>query len=241
MTRIRKRTIKCAICRKESTHSVILSTNSFGSKDLDFRPPGMMRRTLPLWIQECPHCGYVNTDISEKMPVTPKMLNELRNIDFKKNNLNIISAIRFYKLYFLKKKLFDLSNKSPDDYGLLVEAFYAVLHAAWICDDKREKKDAIIYRQKALELLDEFQLIYSQSNILFPEEFSLDGLLIIKADLMRRAGLFEKLRLEFERMSPFSDPFLNKVICFHINRAEAGDTRRYTFDYVDSNLWERNN
>ena len=239
MTRIRKRTMKCAICRKESTHSVILSTSSFGSKDLDFRPPGMMRRTLPLWIQECPHCGYVNSDISEKMPVTLKMLGEIQSTNLSCFNPDNIAAIRFYKLYVLKKTIFDSSPKNPNDYDLLLDAFYSVLHAAWVCDDKREPDGAIICRKKALQILNELQLIYTKDSSFFLENFSLDRVFIMKADLMRRAGLFEKLLSEFEEIPLFSDPSLSEIIRFHINKAKAGDTRCYTFDYVNSGLWKK--
>ena len=35
---------KCGICGTFTKHMVMLSTNSFGSPDLDLRPPGMERR-----------------------------------------------------------------------------------------------------------------------------------------------------------------------------------------------------
>ncbi len=54
---------KCTICGTESKFNIITSTNSFGSPDLDLRPPEMRRSTMWLWIQRCPCCNYVNYDV----------------------------------------------------------------------------------------------------------------------------------------------------------------------------------
>ena len=47
----------CAVCGRVSMQGVIMSTNAFGSPDLDLRPPPMERFTIDHWVQECPHCG----------------------------------------------------------------------------------------------------------------------------------------------------------------------------------------
>ena len=66
MTTMYQDTVKCYVCGKESKQTVLGSTNSFGSQDLDLRPPEMMRGTMEYWAHECPYCGYIakNIDIS---------------------------------------------------------------------------------------------------------------------------------------------------------------------------------
>ena len=57
----------CVICNKLSEQTQIGSTNSFGSCDLDLRPPEMQRSTMCHWIEVCPYCGYVANNISMEL------------------------------------------------------------------------------------------------------------------------------------------------------------------------------
>ena len=41
MTTMFDKAVECSICGEKSNHTVIRSTNSFGSPDLDRRPPEM--------------------------------------------------------------------------------------------------------------------------------------------------------------------------------------------------------
>jgi hypothetical protein len=41
MTTMIEKAVECSICGEKSNHTVIRSTNSFGSHDLDRRPPEM--------------------------------------------------------------------------------------------------------------------------------------------------------------------------------------------------------
>lgn len=63
MTTLASTSKKCLVCGTVSQFSALQSTNSFGYSDLDFRPAEMKRSTMPYWIQECPCCGYVSSDI----------------------------------------------------------------------------------------------------------------------------------------------------------------------------------
>ena len=65
----------CYVCGKMSEQMVLVSTNQFGYPDLDLRPPEMERSTMDWWIEECPHCGYVAPDLSEKTAITKEWLN----------------------------------------------------------------------------------------------------------------------------------------------------------------------
>ena len=68
----------CAVCGKESEYSVLNSTNTFGSPDLDLRPPEMRRSTMHIWIQECPFCGYISKDVTDETSVTKELLSSER-------------------------------------------------------------------------------------------------------------------------------------------------------------------
>ncbi len=43
----------CAMCGAKSTHRGIMSTNAFGSPDLDLRPPEMERSTMGSILRGC--------------------------------------------------------------------------------------------------------------------------------------------------------------------------------------------
>ena len=63
MSRIISSKRTCAVCGKEHVFNVVMSTSSFGSMDLDTRPPRMKRDTLKYEIQMCDHCLYSNSGV----------------------------------------------------------------------------------------------------------------------------------------------------------------------------------
>ena len=65
MTNIGKSIRTCAACKENSEHVSMMSTSQDGA-DLDFRPRGMMRSTMPYWIQCCPSCGYCRGRIDDE-------------------------------------------------------------------------------------------------------------------------------------------------------------------------------
>jgi hypothetical protein len=65
MTTQTMKTADCVICGKACRNTVLMSTNAFGSSDLDLRPPPMQRNTMGTWVQSCRSCGYVAADISK--------------------------------------------------------------------------------------------------------------------------------------------------------------------------------
>lgn len=50
---------RCPCCLHKWIVPEVVSTNKFGSMDLDTRPPRMARDTIGSWVHECPNCGYV--------------------------------------------------------------------------------------------------------------------------------------------------------------------------------------
>ncbi|MBO4868383.1 MAG: hypothetical protein J5585_01590 [Clostridia bacterium] len=128
--------MKCAVCGKESAHRVIYSTNCFGSSDLDTRPPEMKRSTMDFWVQECPKCGFVSGRIDDSTSITPEFLESSSYKTCDELSFNSKLASRFYRQYMIKA----YENNER-------EAFFALLHAAWACDDMNDTENAAYCRR----------------------------------------------------------------------------------------------
>lgn len=64
MTTYANHTDTCGACGHVFASRGLMSTNSFGSADLDTRPPEMRRSTMDVWVIRCPSCGYCAKRIS---------------------------------------------------------------------------------------------------------------------------------------------------------------------------------
>jgi hypothetical protein len=115
---------------------------------------------------------------------------------------------RFYKYY-----LINLEDNNEKD------AFFAVLHAAWACDDTKDVKNAIFCRKLALEKLE--KVIVTDKNA--------EELIVLRADLLRRTGQFDVVIKEYLHKK-FSLDMLNQIIAFQIARSKEKDVRCYTVD-----------
>ena len=196
----------CSVCGKQSSQTVIMSTNTFGSSDLDLRPPEMRRSTMSFWVQECPHCGYVAPKLSMGTNATEEWLKNTAYLSCDGRNFISSLAKEFYKLY-----LIDILD------GKTKPAFNAVLNCAWACDDARDTLNAIYCREKALEVLTNYNL-ESEEN---------ETLLVMRADLLRRSGRFDEVIKDYKDRT-FSQDILNKVIAFQVERAKQKDVACYT-------------
>lgn len=211
MSRISLLNRKCSVCGTESEQRVLTSTNAFGSPDLDLRPPEMQRSTMPCWIQECPHCGYISESIEDDTSINREFLKSEEYSSCSYNDFKSKLAKKFYKYYMI--------NLLDDNYE---DAFYAILHAAWSCDDIGDKDKAIYCRKLAIV---EIKKIISNTNN--------ETLLIQKADLLRRAGLFNIVITEYSDLI-FKDETLQKIATFQIKKAKQEDDSCYIVgDVID--------
>ena len=198
---------KCSVCGETSSFSVLGSSNSMGSPDLDLRPAPMYRFTMEMWIHECPECGYVAGDLSEKTKISREWLEteEYRNCD----------GIRFkYDLAELFYKRYMIYMQEGQKRG----AFNSIHHAAWACDDCGDAENAKHCRRLAVRLVDDF---IDQE----PRERR-DTLKLIKLDLMRRAELFEQAHKEYSG-TEFEDELLRKILAFELQKIRKEDTGCY--------------
>lgn len=216
MSRIVPMECKCAICGATNKYRVLASTNTFGGPDLDLRPAEMKRSTMSVWIQECPECGYISEQVSDLSDVTREWIQSKTYLTC--SGIPFVSdlARQFYKYY-----LINLEDKNPED------AFFAVLHAAWACDDKNDDINAKHCRELAIPLA---------AELIEGDHDNKDNIKLMRADLMRRAGQFEELIAEYASVK-FDEDLLNQILEFEIEKAKIKDIACYRVENVTRKEW----
>lgn len=175
------------------------------------RPAEMKRSTMYVWIQECPECGYISEEVSDSSDVTIEWLQSEKYLTC--DGIQFVSTLakQFYKYY-----LINLEDKNPED------AFFAVLHAAWACDDKNDNINAKHCRELAIPLATE---------LIDGDHKNKDDIMVMRADLMRKAGQFEALAAEYASVK-FDEDLLNQILGFEIEKAKIKDTACYRVEDV---------
>ena len=212
MTTLNKMKARCAVCRSENDYTCIVSTNAFGSPDLDTRPPKMQRSTIFAWVQRCPECGYCASDVSNApfqtatLVRTPEYTRQLSD-----------SICPELANAFLCKALI---NESSGDYA---EAAWALIHAAWACDDADKPEPARTCRSKAVDMIEKAlgkgQEVAEQDG----------GETAIQVDLLRRAGrLTEARQLISTKRSTITEDIISKILDFQDVLLTKGDEECHT-------------
>lgn len=181
---------KCGLCGHKFTSQAIMSTNTFGSPDLDLRPPEMQRSTMRMWIAQCPKCGYVHFKIEKN---GKKHKSYVKSDDYKTcEGANLLSelASNFYKCALI---LLRDDNKK--------EAYDAFLYAAWACDDHGDEEGSVLCRNKAIALYEDN--LFKENN----------NLVLRHIDLLRRVGSFRDA-IEFCESVQFEDELMKKIAKF---------------------------
>lgn len=219
MSIIRSIRQKCAACGEVHQYTVLCSTNSFGSPDLDMRPSEMARSSMRLWVQECPDCGYVADDIEDKPIVSRQYLQaeEFRSCEGRQLMSDL--AQRFYKDYLLKWHAKNLDT-----------ALQSIICAAWASDDVEDVVGAKECRMVAADLA---------ARILSTLKENREPLLLIRADLLRRSGQFSELQTEYGNLH-FSSDDLNSILFFQITKASEGNEQCYTIADAQASLVSTN-
>ncbi|MGV6852048.1 MAG: DUF2225 domain-containing protein [bacterium] len=175
MTTMYEEEVECCICGEKSNHMGIGSTNSFGSPDLDTRPPEMQRSTIYQWIQRCPSCGYCSPDLSECGDKTKEIVNSKEYQSLIGSQEIPEVAASFLALSYEKEKQQEYSDSA-----------WRAIHAAWICDDENDLELSIKCRKQAVDLVEKAnglgQKIADQAG----------ASEAITIDLMRRSGMFQE-------------------------------------------------
>ena len=199
---------KCFICGETHEYGEIMSTNTFEGPDLDLRPSEMQRSTMGVWLQECPGCGYVSSKVSDSCRVTKEWLQSEKYLTCDGITFEWGLAKRFYKRYLISLE----ENKTEN-------AFFALVHAAWACDDKMDILNAKHCRELAIDL--SAKLSDSDNGSEKSEKIK-----IIRADLMRRAEKFDELIEEYSSYRS-NDENYGSIIKFQLEKAKEKDPDCY--------------
>jgi hypothetical protein len=212
MTTLYKQGIVCSVCGTETVQTVIGSTNAFGSCDLDTRPPGMKRSTIHAWVQRCSGCGACAKNLSK---VNGSAGDVVKRAGYKSQ----LSDTGFPEI----ANSF-ICNSMIDEYsGELVSATWALIQAAWVCDDVKSTAQAVICRKWAATMLRKTkangQKVAQQPGVSSA----------ILVDLLRRAGALDEAAQMAELASETcSEGVPAQVVSYQKKLIEAGDTGCHT-------------
>lgn len=209
MTTFSEHIATCAICGTESPFIIIDSTNEFGHRDLDHRPPEMMRSTMGMWLQECPSCGYCSSDISEASWGERVIVESEAFADLRSGLSDLPDLARVFRT----------AAYIASERGHHQEAFHHTLCEAWVHDDLGDTVRASAARLNAVDLMNLADQDYEN---MIDEDWGDDA---VKIDLLRRAG-------EFERAAKLCEGFLKHtrhtgagpVVAFELELCEARDS-----------------
>jgi len=205
MTDYSTSSLQCYCCGRSSEHAVLMSTNSFGSPDLDQRPAEMERSTIDSWLQECPHCGYVGASIEQGDAQARSFMD---TEEFRAASLDSSSdpIIRRFLVHAARQA----------HRGNRKSAFLDTLSAAWVADDKKQSLQATSLRLRAVAQLAGDRIT------------SIDTRLLL-LDVLRRASSWEAGETLCAEMAAeeLEYPFA-EIVSFHRGKIELRDNGCYT-------------
>ncbi len=213
MTTIHEEVVTCALCRESSSVTVVTSTSSFGSPDLDLRPAEPERSSIFAWVQRCGWCGYCAPTIEEGTPYTHEIVESPS-----------------YRALLVDADLPDLARSflcSSLIFEELEEEAWAArnaIEAAWVCDDENAREAAVRCRLLAAERLCESQ---TEGDALY-EDPSVGCAVLV--DLLRRAGHFEDAVKEADAALDYAEVEVAAVLAFSRALAFARDSGTYTVE-----------
>lgn len=166
--------VVCSVCGNKSSHTIITEVEASGVPDMDLRPPEPHRSSMKYWVMECPKCGYCNGSLETSLDTDRSYLEskEYKTLGGIETDNSLVSR-------FVRKALVCLKNR---DYA---EAMQSYLYASWIFDDEENTEKARECRTEAISIIE---------NSSLKED---DNFLLLRADLLRRNGEFDKVIDEY--------------------------------------------
>lgn len=216
MSMIFPKNIACCICGTVSPFYEIASTSSFGTEDLDTRPPGMERSTIKYWVQRCPTCGYCSRDLTEAHKITDKILADSA-YQYQLNDWNYSKLANS----FLCLAMIENAAKKYSS------ATWALIHAAWVCDDDNKILQAKECRVHAARML-----ILSEENSqqVVDQPFASYCILL---DLLRRSEQFAEAKKLIEKhFFKLENYIMQKIFKFQRHLIESNDLQCYAIEDV---------
>jgi len=190
--------VVCSVCGTETHVSGLMSTNAFGSPDLDMRPPEMQRSTMEYWVQKCGKCGFCSADLSDESENSQWLIKTPEYI----STLNEENYPALANLFRCKS----LINESDGNYA---HAVMASLHSAWVCDDENLLEQSFSCRIDAISL---FKKAEENKDDFSDPEGVVD---LIFIDMLRRVGKYEEATREItKRQVHVDDPSLLRIFIY---------------------------
>lgn len=129
----------CYVCATQGRCPDIGAPGSFhGPRDMDTRPSVSQRSAIYMWVQRCQSCGYCGVDISQGEPVAKEMV----QTDLYRRQLNDSAFSETANSFLCRSMILD-------NLGDWVEAGWACVYAAWVCDDSGFEESGATCRRRA--------------------------------------------------------------------------------------------
>jgi hypothetical protein len=173
MTTIVATEVTCAVCGAANRVEVLVSSNTFGSSDLDTRPPEMLRSALHTGVARCAHCGHCAADLAHAVPGAA---DGVRDDDYR--------ALLADDTLPAKAREFLCRARLESAAGRLADAFWATISAAWTADDANDAAAADRCRSLAVAAL----RLARAAGRPVSDQPGIDA--VIEVDLLRRRGEF---------------------------------------------------
>lgn len=232
MTTMMDQSYTCAVCGGKTEFPTIMSTNMFGSSDLDMRPPEMRRSTMFTWVQTCPHCGYASSTIDRPTSVTRQWLSSPEY-----DSLTDVTGLAPEAPLPMLAREFYMSSKCHLADGLKAAAIDDLVCAAWSCDDEGDAAAPFARRLRILaadlteEVLSEMEGAEIEDDENGQPEVLRLSLRCI--DLLRRAGEFDRAVIQCSAVKRLLsagdyDRVLSFVAGYEQDLIDKGDTSCHT-------------
>lgn len=206
-----KREFICSVCGEKSAQTVISQADPpRGVPDLDLRPAGDQRKFMKYQVMECPGCGYCNSTLDIPFYLDREYLETTEYMGCAE-----ILTVNEDAKRLIKKALVLAGNHSYK------EAVKSWLAAAWLFDDDCDRLNSAICRRTAVKLIDEHPAAFKGDN----------NFLILKADMLRRCGEFDRVMREYEGKA-FPSQIMTAIAFFEVHLAVQRDDQCYRADDV---------
>lgn len=207
MTTWRDETQTCCLCGANSECNILGSTNTFGSPDLDLRPPPMERDTMRGWFHECSSCHYVSIDLAQSRDDS-KSIVESDDYQALIANSDLPPIARRFAMCAL------LNDHDRQIAGT------ALLRAAWVCDDEEKAELAKSFRNQSADTIKKLQPFENSD-----EHATLATILI---DVLRRAERFDEATKLANQLLKFKavkrSEVMQAVVNFQMSLCESQST-----------------
>jgi hypothetical protein len=193
------------------------STNTMGSPDLDTRPAEMQRSTMGYWVQQCPHCNYCSENISK---ASKKAKAYVESSEYKENrDLLLDTDHPELAVSFICKSMIDNACKKT------ASSAWALIHAAWACDDDESTEQAKYCRIMAADAI----ILANEKGKRIMDQEGADTAILV--DLVRRSGQIKKAKQVIaERKSKITEEIVIQILNYQSLLLDKDDVFCHTID-----------